>query len=132
MHKLAYSPRMDSALHQLRNRLDAQGLEVRIADGELIVMTPATDDGAPLLADVVTCLPRPDDEGRPWLYVNGHLVAHRAYKEPWWLSDYKFEWDVDLSDVVKAGANTIALRVNNPHHFGGMFRRPFLYRPAGK
>jgi hypothetical protein len=67
-----------------------------------------------------------------WLYVNGHLVAHRAYKEPWWLSDYKFEWDVDLSDVVKAGANTIALRVNNPHHFGGMFRRPFLYRPAGK
>lgn len=62
---------MDSALHQLRNRLDAQGLEVRVADGELIVMTPATDDGAPLLADVVTCLPRPDDEGRPWLYVNG-------------------------------------------------------------
>jgi hypothetical protein len=67
-----------------------------------------------------------------WLYVNGHLVAHRTYKEPWWLSDYKFEWDVDLSDVAKPGANTIALRVNNPHHFGGMFRRPFLYRPAGK
>lgn len=67
-----------------------------------------------------------------WLYVNGHLVSHRAYKEPWWLSDYKFEWDVDLSEHVKAGANTIAVRVNNPHHFGGMFRRPFLYRPAGK
>jgi hypothetical protein len=67
-----------------------------------------------------------------WLYVNGHLVAHRAYKEPWWLSDYKFEWDVDLSEFLKPGANTIAVRVNNPHHFGGMFRRPFLYRPAGK
>ena len=67
-----------------------------------------------------------------WLYVNGHLVAHRAYKEPWWLSDYKFEWDVDLSEHVQPGANTITVRVNNPHHFGGMFRRPFLYTPAGK
>lgn len=67
-----------------------------------------------------------------WLYVNGHLVAHRAYKEPWWLSDYKFEWDVDLSEHVRPGKNTLALRVNNPHHFGGMFRRPFLYKPAGK
>lgn len=65
-----------------------------------------------------------------WLYVNGNLVAHRAYKEPWWLSDYKFEWDVDISEHVKAGANTIAVRVYNPHHFGGMFRRPFLYRPV--
>lgn len=65
-----------------------------------------------------------------WLYVNGNLVAHRAYKEPWWLSDYKFEWDVDIAEHVKAGANTIAVRVYNPHHFGGMFRRPFLYRPT--
>jgi hypothetical protein len=67
-----------------------------------------------------------------WLYVNGYLVSHRAYKEPWWLSDYKFEWDVDLSEYVRPGANTIAVRVNNPHHFGGMFRRPFLYKPTGK
>lgn len=65
-----------------------------------------------------------------WLYVNGELVAHRAYKEPWWLSDYKFEWDVDVSAHLKAGANTIAVRINNPHHFGGMFRRPFLYKPT--
>jgi hypothetical protein len=67
-----------------------------------------------------------------WLYVNGYLVAHRKYSEPWWLSDYKFEWDVDLSEHLKPGKNTIALRINNPHHFGGMFRRPFLYKPAGK
>jgi hypothetical protein len=64
-----------------------------------------------------------------WLYVNGHLVAHREYKEPWWLSDYKFEWDVDLSAHLKPGANTLTVRVLNPHHFGGMFRRPFLYQP---
>lgn len=67
-----------------------------------------------------------------WLYVNGSLVAHRPYKEPWWLTDYKFDWDVDLAGHLKPGANTIAVRVYNPHHFGGMFRRPFLYRPAGK
>lgn len=64
-----------------------------------------------------------------WLYVNGHLVAHWPYKEPWWLTDYKFEWDVDLAGHVKAGTNTIAVRLYNPHHFGGMFRRPFVYRP---
>ena len=67
-----------------------------------------------------------------WLYINGNLVAHRDYKEPWWLGDYKFEWDVDLSDHLKPGANTIAVRFNNPHHFGGLFRRPFLYTPVGK
>jgi hypothetical protein len=67
-----------------------------------------------------------------WLYVNGSLVAHRPYKEPWWLTDYKFEWDVDVAGQVKPGANTIAVRLYNPHHFGGMFRRPFVYKPAGK
>jgi hypothetical protein len=64
-----------------------------------------------------------------WLYVNGVLVAHRDYKEPWWMCDYKFEWDVDVTGALKSGQNVIALRVYNPSHFGGMFRRPFLYRP---
>jgi hypothetical protein len=63
-----------------------------------------------------------------WLYVNGHLVGHRPMAALWWLSDYKFEWDVDLSGRLKPGANTLAVRIHNPHHFGGMFRRPFLYR----
>ena len=63
-----------------------------------------------------------------WLYVNGQEVAHRDMKNPiWWLNDYKFEWDVDLSGKLQEGKNTLALRLNNPHHFGGMFRRPFLY-----
>jgi hypothetical protein len=66
-----------------------------------------------------------------WLYVNGELVAHRDYAEPWWMSDYKFEWDVDLSGKLKPGKNVIALRGFNPHHFGGIFRRPFLYRATG-
>ncbi|MHB0936606.1 MAG: DUF4838 domain-containing protein [Armatimonadota bacterium] len=63
-----------------------------------------------------------------WLYVNGQQVAHRQQGKLWWLNDYAFEWDVDLAGKLKAGKNTIALRANCEHHFGGMFRRPFLYR----
>jgi hypothetical protein len=66
-----------------------------------------------------------------WLYVNGQLVAHRSYQEPWWQSDYRFEWDVDVSRHLRPGVNDIAVRGFNPHHFGGLFRRPFLYTPAG-
>jgi len=63
-----------------------------------------------------------------WLYVNGELVSHREYNEPWWLTDYKFMFDSDVSGKLKAGKNTVAIRGFNPHHFGGIFRRPFLYR----
>jgi hypothetical protein len=63
-----------------------------------------------------------------WLYVNGELVAHRPFLERWWNTDYKFKWDVDLSGKLKPSNNLISLRGWNPHHFGGMFRRPFLYQ----
>ncbi|HVF10995.1 MAG TPA: hypothetical protein VNA16_09350, partial [Abditibacteriaceae bacterium] len=66
-----------------------------------------------------------------WLYINGHLVAHREQKPLWALNDYKFQWDADLSGKVKPGRNTITLRLHNPMYLGGIFRRPFLYRPAG-
>jgi hypothetical protein len=63
-----------------------------------------------------------------WLYVNGESVAHReGYNPVWWYNAYEFEWDVDLAGKLKPGKNTIALRLNNPHHMGGMFRRPFVY-----
>ena len=67
-----------------------------------------------------------------WLYVNGKEVAHRPQQAMWWHNDYRFEWDVDLSGKLQAGGNTLALRFKNPHHFGGMFRRPFLYEPIGE
>lgn len=67
-----------------------------------------------------------------WLYVNGYLVAHRKQDAMWWMNDYKFEWDVDLSGKLKAGKNTITVRLNCQNHFGGIFRRPFLYTAAGK
>ena len=50
----------------------------------------------------------------------------------WWLNDYAYQWDVDLSGKLKPGKNSIALRINNPHHMGGMFRRPFLYTATGQ
>jgi hypothetical protein len=65
-----------------------------------------------------------------WLYVNGFLVAYRPQAAMWWHNDYRFEWDVDLTGKVRAGKNTLALRLHNPHHCGGLFRRPFLYRPT--
>lgn len=64
------------------------------------------------------------------LYVNGEEAGHREQGDLYWLNDYHFEWDVDLSGRLKAGRNAIVLRCNCAHHFGGMFRRPFLYRPA--
>ena len=63
-----------------------------------------------------------------WLYVNGQKVGHREQGKLYWLNDYRFEWDVDLTDKLKAGKNALTLRCNCEHHFGGMFRRPFLYR----
>jgi hypothetical protein len=36
-----------------------------------------------------------------WLYVNGDLVAHRKYEEPWWRNDYKLEWDVEITGKLK-------------------------------
>jgi hypothetical protein len=65
-----------------------------------------------------------------WLYVNGEMAAYRPFPEPWWRNDYKFEWHVDVSGKLKPGRNTLTLRGCNPHHLGGMFRRPFLYRAA--
>jgi hypothetical protein len=64
------------------------------------------------------------------LSVNGVEAARRGFKEPWWLNDYRFEWDVALNDRLHQGPNAIALRCHNPHHMGGMFRRPFLYIPS--
>ena len=62
-----------------------------------------------------------------WLYVNGDEVAYRKQGKLWWLNDYRFEWDVDLTGQLKAGKNILALRCHCEHHLAGVFRRPFLY-----
>lgn len=63
------------------------------------------------------------------LYLNGKEVARRNIHDLWWISDYRFEWDVPLHGHLHLGENQITLRCHNPHHMGGMFRRPFLYSP---
>ena len=63
-----------------------------------------------------------------WLYVNGELVGHREQGKLWWRNENRFEWDLALAGKLRPGANTITLRCKCEHHFGGMFRRPFLYR----
>ncbi len=53
--------------------------------------------------------------------------AHR------WKYLYKLNRDVIKDpNKLKPGKNSVVLRINNPHHFGGMFRRPFLYQAMGK
>ncbi len=65
-----------------------------------------------------------------WLYVNGYLVKHRPQNHMWWRNSYRFDWDVDLNTYLLEGVNDITVRVHNTHHNGGLFRRPFLYRPV--
>jgi len=65
-------------------------------------------------------------------YVNGREMGRRAQANLWWYEDYHFEWDVPLDAALHAGANALALRCHNPHHMGGMFRRPFLYAPTAR
>jgi hypothetical protein len=63
-----------------------------------------------------------------YVYINGQEIARRNnYNQLWWTNDYRYEWDVDTGGGLQAGKNTLAVRCINPHHFGGLFRRPFLY-----
>jgi hypothetical protein len=120
---------------KLRTDLYAQAQGIRHADRESFVgqlwyrteveLSAADAGGSPHIRF-------PGIFNECWLYVNGQEVAIRKQGKMWWLNDYRFEWDVDLTGKLKAGVNTLAVRCNCEHHFGGMFRRPFLYQPTGK
>ncbi len=121
------------AWEMLRTDIYAQGQGVRHPDGQSYTghywyETSVDLDAAQTARKVSLMFPGLFNEC--WLYVNGALIAHRAFNEPWWLADYKFEWDVDLTGTLKPGRNTITLRGVCPHHFAGMFRRPFFHRPS--
>ncbi len=64
------------------------------------------------------------------LFVNGQSAGDRWQKPLWWLNDYKFQWDVDVTSRLRDGVNDIALTCSCAHHMCGMFRRPFLYTPS--
>jgi hypothetical protein len=121
------------AWEMLRTDIYAQGQGIRHADGQSFTGHYWYQTELDMKANQTSGHPHlvfPGLFGECWLYVNGELVAHRAVEEPWWATDYKFEWKVDLTGKVKPGKNLVTLRGKNPHHFGGMFRRPFVYQPA--
>ncbi len=119
----------------LRTDLYAQAQGIRHADGQSftgdlwyrceVELTPEEAAGA-----VHVRFPGVFNEC--WLYLNGEETGHREQGKLYWLNDYHFDWDVDLSGKLKAGVNTLTLRCNCEHHYGGMFRRPFLYRETGR
>lgn len=117
---------------EARTDLYLQAQELHVADGQIELghYWYRTDIVLPRTVPGSIRLLFPGLFNEAWLFVNGVLAAHRPYREPWWLTDYRFEWDVDVSRHLRAGRNVIALRGFNPHHFAGMFRRPFLYQPA--
>lgn len=136
--RMAAAARKDwpDAWEILRTDLYMQGQGIRHSDGQSFTGYGWYQTELDLTAEQVSGelhLMFPGLFNLSWLYVNGVLVAHRPLREPWWRTDYKFEWDVDLTGQLKSGKNLITLRGFNPHHFGGIFRRPFVYRPvAGK
>ena len=116
---------------EIRTDLYAQAQGVRHPDrqsylGDLWYRTEITLSEEQTQGDVRLRFPGLFNEC--WLFVNGKEVAHREQGKLWWRNDYRFEWDVELKGKLKAGKNTIAIRCRCEHHFGGIFRRPFLYR----
>ena len=63
-----------------------------------------------------------------WVWVNGEYVGHRKWLL-WWSGRTPLEMDVDVTGKVKAGPNTIAIRVWNSAEIGGLYRRGFLWAP---
>jgi hypothetical protein len=127
----AYSP--EGPWENLRTDLYMQAQGVRHPDGQSFTgyywyQTEVELSARDVAADVHLLFPGLFNPG--WLYVNGALVARREVREPWWATDYRFEWDVGLAGKLRPGKNLITFRGMNIHHFGGMFRRPFLYRPT--
>lgn len=119
------------AWEQLRTDLYLQGQGIRHADRQSYTGHWWYQTTLELTAEQITGpvhLHFPGLFNQCWLYLNGHLVAHRPFPEPWWRNDYRFSWDIDLTGKLKPGKNQLSLRGHCPHHFGGMFRRPFLYR----
>ena len=57
-------------------------------------------------------------------WVNGEYVGHRGHVI-WWMG--KNEIDMDGSEYVRTGKNTVAIRIWNDLEIDGMFNRSFLW-----
>lgn len=63
-----------------------------------------------------------------WVWVNGKYAGHKNHAL-WWMHPHDFE--LDVTALVKPGANTIAIRVLSDSELGGLYRRGFFYSPKG-
>ena len=67
------------------------------------------------------------------IFINGSPIGQRQLPHAlWWANDYRNEWDVELTGHVKPGVNRLDLQLHIPNHFGGIFRRPFIYRAVAQ
>ncbi len=68
--------------------------------------------------------------GRILIWVNGEFIAYRPFKLPWWTNGYNKNFDFEITKAVKPGRdNTIVIRVDNEHEWGGIYRRVSLWSP---
>ncbi len=68
--------------------------------------------------------------GKLQVYVNGQFAGYRPFRIPWWKNGYNQSFDIDVTDAIKPGeTNTIVVRVDNDHDWGGIYRRVFLWSP---
>ncbi len=68
--------------------------------------------------------------GRILIWVNGEFIAYRPFKLPWWTNGYNKNFDFEITKAVKPGQdNTIVIRVDNEHEWGGIYRRVSLWSP---
>jgi len=114
----------------LRTDLYVQAQGVRLADQRNYVGDIWYRTRFALTPEQVGALPHlmfPGLFGACDLFLAGRKIASREQRPLWWQNDYRFQWDVPLTDKVAAGENDLALRCHVPVHMGGMFRRPFLY-----
>jgi hypothetical protein len=72
----------------------------------------------------------PTVESEAWVWVNGKMIGHRPYHEPY---ERPNEVDMDITDAVRDGANSLAIRVhtgwNAASAAGGFYSRLFIYSP---
>ena len=61
--------------------------------------------------------------------MNGQYAGHREWKL-WWAGRKELEMDVDVTGKLKAGRNTVAIRVWNSTETGGLLRRGFIWSPV--
>lgn len=117
----------------IRTNIYAQAQGIRAPDGQSFVGDIWYRTDVTLSAEEIAANPHihfPGLFNQCELFVNGREAARRSQRPLWWHNDYRFEWDAPLKAWVRVGVNALALRCHNPHHMGGMFRRPFIYAPV--